>query len=236
MEEQPAEKHPHIRGRQIIDGVVLGGSDGVIESIAATSALNGAGVEFSTLLLAGFSFAVAGAVSMFFSNYLSRRSQQQSLKIDADRERMEIETEPEEERHELEALLRKEGYADAEVGVIMSRLMKDKEMWLRAQLRHELHLHLDERSAGPVRTSVPAGVAFFLAALVALLPYVFDLTRLTALGWSVGLSLAALFGLGSLKFGALRHFSLRDGLESAGIGALASGLLYLVGRLISSAA
>jgi vacuolar iron transporter family protein len=235
VREQQAEKHPHIRGRQIIDRVVLGGSDGVIESIAATSALNGAGVSFTTVLVAGFSFAVAGAASMFFSNYLARRSEQESLRIDMERERMEIETEPDEERRELEALLRKEGYAEAEVQVIMGRLAKDKEMWLRAQLMHELHLHVDGLAADPVKTSAPAGLAFFLAAMVALVPYLFAVPRLAALGWSVGLSLSALFGLGSMKFGSLSHFSLRDGLESAGIGALASAILYAVGRLISSA-
>lgn len=73
-----------------------------------TAALNGAGVAFRTILIAGFAFALAGGISMFFSSYLSSRSEMDLLRIDVRRERMEIETEPEEEKAELEELLKKE--------------------------------------------------------------------------------------------------------------------------------
>lgn len=76
--------------------------------MAMTAALNGAGVAFRTILIAGFAFALAGGISMFFSSYLSSRSEMDLLRIDVRRERMEIETEPEEEKAELEELLKKE--------------------------------------------------------------------------------------------------------------------------------
>jgi VIT1/CCC1 family predicted Fe2+/Mn2+ transporter len=231
--EEQQEKHPHLPGRHIIDRVVLGGSDGMIEGIAATAALNGAGVDFRTILIAGFAFAVAGALSMFFSNYLSGKSMLDSLRIDIERERMEIETEPEEERKELEGLLRKEGYGQKEVDVIMAKLTKDKDMWLRAQLRHELHLHVDELQADPLTRSAPAGGAYFLAAIVPLVPYFFQMPHFSALLSSVALVLAALFLLGSMKFLTLAHFSMKKGAESALVGALAAVLLYAVGKLVS---
>jgi len=233
VESTQVEKHPHLPGRHIIDRVVLGGSDGVIEGVATTSALNGAGVDFRTILIAGFAFAVAGALSMFFSSYLSRRSELGALRIDIERERMEIETEPEEERKELEDLLKKEGCQQKERDVIMSRLVKDKEMWLRAQLRHELHLHLDELNSDPLRRSAPAGVAFLLLALLALVPYLFNPSRREALIVSASLSLAALFALSSRAY-TPRHFSLRAGLESAATGGLAAILLYAAGVFVSA--
>ena len=113
------EKHPHIPGRNLLDRIILGGSDGAIEGLATTSALNGAGVGYSTLVLAGVAFAIAGALSMFFSSYLSRRSELKSLRIDMAREKMEIETEPEEEKSEMRELLKKDGYSDGEVEVII---------------------------------------------------------------------------------------------------------------------
>jgi VIT1/CCC1 family predicted Fe2+/Mn2+ transporter len=231
--EIQTEKHPHILGRNIIDRVVLGGSDGVIEVVATTAALNGAGVDFRTILIAGFAFALAGGLSMFFSSYLSRRAELESLRIDIERERMEIETEPEEERRELESLLMKEGYKEEEVSVIMNRLTKNKEMWLRAQLQHELHLHADELSSNPVRRAAPAGSAFFVLGLLSLLPYPLNLARFTALVASGALSLGVLFALGS-KFYTLRHFSASEGLRSAAIGAAALSLLYVVGLLVGS--
>ncbi len=233
MAESRAEKHPHIPIRHVMDRIVLGGSDGVIEMIAMTAALNGAGVGVRTILLAGFAFAVAGALSMFFSTYLSRRSELDALRIDVARERMEIETEPEEERAELEELLKKEGYAQREIDVIMSRLVKDKKMWLREQLSHELGVRMEDLQSDPLTRPTSAGLSFLALSLLVLSPYALGLGLGVALVLSVGLSLAALFALGSRAL-VPRHFSLAGGLESAGIGALAAGLLYGVGLLVSA--
>ena len=227
------EKHPHIPARKVLDRIVLGGSDGAIETLAMTAALNGAGLNFQTILLAGLAFSVAGALSLFFSNYLSAKAEIDSLRIDMERERMEIETEPEEEKGEMEQLLQREGYGKKEIDVIMARLVKDKEMWLREQLRHELHLHIEDLETDPVSKSASAGLAFFLLALVALSPYALRMPHLPALATSATLSLAALFILGSKLF-TLRNFTPKAGLESAAIGALAGGLLYGVGLLFSA--
>lgn len=227
------EKHPHIPARNIIDWVVLGGSDGAIEGVATTAALNGAGVDFHTILLAGFAFAVAGGLSMFFSSYLSRRAELESLRTDVERERMEIETEPDEEKRELEELLAKEGYEPGEVEVIMNRLTKNKEMWLRAQLTHELHMHTEELSSAPVKRAAPAGLSFFVLGLLALLPYATAFARFDALALSAALSLGALFVLGSKPF-ILKHFNLKEGIRSAAVGAVALCILYAVGLLAGS--
>jgi vacuolar iron transporter family protein len=232
-ESQP-ERHPHIPARRIIDRIVLGGSDGAIESVAILSALDGAKVAFSTILLAGFAFAAAGSISMFFSSYLAVRSEQDSLRIDAERERMEIETEPEEEKSELRALLNKEGYSEREVDVIMGRLTKNKELWLKEQLSHELRVHLEDLTASPFGRPASAGVAFFAMALLTLFPYAGlvgqDYTY--AFFLSVVFSIVALFVLGSKVF-TFRHVSVKAGMESAAIGGVAAVLLYIVGSLAS---
>ncbi len=225
------ERHPHIPARALLDRVVLGGSDGVIECMAMTAALNGASIAPATILLAGLGLAVAGGVSMLFSSYLSRRSELDSLRMDAERERMEIETEPEEEKAELEGLLRGEGYEQKEVDVIMARVTKDKEMWLRAQLDHELHLHIEDLEAGQAGRSASAGAAFTLSALVALVPYALGWAHAPALALSVALSAAALFVLGSKAF-AYRAFHPRPGLESAAVGVFAALLLFVAGLLL----
>jgi VIT1/CCC1 family predicted Fe2+/Mn2+ transporter len=233
LEEQRAERHPHIPARRFIDSVVLGGSDGTIESLAMTAALNGAGVGFSTIAVAGLAFAIAGAISMFFSNYLLRRSESESVRIDMAREKMEIETEPEEEKREMAELLRRDGYADEEVRVIMGRLAKDKGLWLREMLRRELNINSDDAHEPAYGGAVAAGVSFLLLALLALSPYVLRITRVDALAWSVALSLAALFALGSRAF-IPHNFRPKAGAESAAVGAVASAVLYVVGVIISS--
>ncbi|HEV2226903.1 MAG TPA: VIT1/CCC1 transporter family protein [Nitrososphaerales archaeon] len=232
--ESPAqqEKHPHIPARRILDRIVLGGSDGAIEGLAMTAALNGAGLSFGTILLAGFAFAVAGSVSMFFSSYLSNKSELDLLRTDVNREKMEIETEPEEERAEMEQLLMKDGYDPKEVKTIMARLLKDKELWLKEQLRRELRINIEDLEADPFVRPASAGLAFLLLALMTLAPYAFSAERIVALALSVVLSLAALFALSSRIF-IPAHFKPLAGFESAFIGGAAGGLLYIVGILIS---
>jgi vacuolar iron transporter family protein len=230
---ETGEKHPHIPARNILDRVVLGGSDGAIEGLAMTSALNGAGVAFRTIAVAGLAFAVAGALSMFFSSYLSRRSELTSLKTDMTRERMEIETEPEEETREMEALLRQDGYADGEVEVIMKRLRANKELWLKEMLRRELKVNEEDIRADPYTRPAAAGGAFLILALLSLSPYVLNISRIDALFASVTLSLLALFTLGSRAF-IPKNFRPSEGLESALVGAVAGALLYFIGLLISS--
>lgn len=235
LPEKPPEKHPHIPARRILDRIVLGGSDGTIESAALLSALNGARIPFHTILLAGFAFAAAGSVSMFFSSYLATRSELDALRIDVERERMEIETEPEEERTELEGLLKKDGYSEGEVAVIMGRLVRDKELWLREQLRHELRLHMDDLTANNLGRPVSAGASFFMLALLTLVPYTGWLGNAYAEAFAatVAISIMVLFVLGSKLF-TLRHFNVKSGLESAAIGGLAAGLLYFVGTLTTT--
>ena len=227
------EKHPHIPARNILDRIVLGGSDGAIEGLALTAALNGAGLGYGTIALAGVAFALSGALSMFFSSFLSRRSELKSLKIDMAREKMEIETEPEEEKSEMRELLKKDGYADREVDVIMQRLVRDKDLWLREMLRRELQLNVEDASADRLLKPLSAGVAFLLLGLLAVSPYAFAIPRFDALVASVSFSLAALFSLGSRVF-VPRSFDPASGLESALVGALAGILLYLVGVFVSA--
>jgi VIT1/CCC1 family predicted Fe2+/Mn2+ transporter len=228
------EKHPHIPARRLLDRIVLGGSDGAIEGLAMTAALNGAGLGYGTILVAGFAFAVAGSISMFFSSYLSNKSELDSLKTDVQREKMEIETEPEEEKAEMEQLLMKDGYDRQEVKTIMERLLKDKELWLKEMLRRELRINIEDLESDPFIRPVSAGFAFFLLALLALAPYALSVERIMALGTSVALCLAVLFSLSSRIF-IPGHFKPVAGLESALIGGVAGGLLYLVGILISRA-
>jgi VIT1/CCC1 family predicted Fe2+/Mn2+ transporter len=204
-----------------------------MESMAMTAALNGAGLAFGTILIAGLAFAVAGAVSMFFSTYLSSRSELEALRTDVQREMMEIETEPEEERAELEDLLRKEGYGQKEIDVIMAKLVKNKELWLREQLTRELRVHVEDLKSGPLGRPSAAGLSFLILALLAVAPYGILSGHVLALAVSVGLSLLALFCLGSRIF--LRgHFKPLAGLESAVVGVVAAALLYGLGLLIST--
>jgi len=196
--------------------------------------LNGAGIALGTIAVAGFAFALAGAIAMFFSSYLSRRSELRSLRIDLDREKMEIQTEPDEEQGEMRDLLKKDGYADAEVDVIMRRLVKNQDLFLKEMLRRELKVNMEDVGANPFRWPFFAGMAFLIVALLTVSPYALGVPRSDALVASLAFSLASLFALGSRAF-VPGNFNLKAGAESAAVGAVAGVLLYLVGLAVSVA-
>ena len=96
-----------------------------------------------------------------------------------------------------------------------------------------MHLHTEDLNSFTLSRPASAGIAFFLLALVAMIPYLLNVGRVAAQAASVGVSLVALFALGSKLF-TLKHVSLKGGVESAGIGALAAAVLYAAGLLIST--
>jgi VIT1/CCC1 family predicted Fe2+/Mn2+ transporter len=118
------------------------------------------------------------------------------------------------------------------VGIIIGRLEKDKDLWLKEMIRRELRVNPEDVEGSTFSRPASAGLAFFLLALLAVAPYAFFLSRESALLSSVTLSIVALFALGSRAF-IPRNFKPVAGLESALVGGFAGGLLYFVGVLIS---
>jgi len=222
------EKHPHIEGRAFAGWALLGAADGLIEAMAATLALNMAGVEYRAIIIAGLALAIGGALSLFQSSYLSARLELDLMRLDVQRERMEIDTEPEEERRELEELLREEGYSPKEVDVIVKRVTSDRELWLRTQLLHELHLHMDELRRSPLREGALAGASFFIASALLVTPYALAAPRRQALLGTALAPLLALFIMGATGLLSRHAYSFRRGILTALTGGIVAGVVFLL--------
>lgn len=227
------ERHPHIGGRGPATRALLGATDGLIEALAASVALNLAGVEYRAILIAGLALALGGALSLFQGSYVSSRLELDLLREDVQREAMEIETEPEEERRELEELLSKEGYSQKEIGVMMKRITSDRELWLRTQLLHELHLHIDELRRSPGKEGAIAGASFFASAALLLLPYLLLAPRAVALIATTVGAILALFVMGATGLVSTKIYSLKRGLQIALTGAAVAGIVFLLGSLLA---
>ena len=107
----------------------------------------------------------------------------------------------------------------------MGRVTADKELWLRVQLRLELHKNAGDVNVNPLRGAGPAGLLFFLGAALPLLPYLLRWEAMHALLASVTLALTTLFLLGGTKFTTVKEIDVRAGLEDAAIGGFAAILL-----------
>jgi VIT1/CCC1 family predicted Fe2+/Mn2+ transporter/rubrerythrin len=211
--------------------VVFGAQDGLVSTFAVVAGLAAAGVGALVVLLGGAVSAMAGVLSMSIGTFLSSRAQRQLYERELERERREIRDHAGEEIAELIASLAARGMARSDAAEVARRIGRHPEILLSALSIFELGL-APQRLGAPVRDALVMAVAFGVASIVPLLPFVL-VPELAALGISALLTLVALFGVGVLKARVAGVSALRSGVEVAVLAA-ASGLIsFGLGRLAS---
>ncbi len=222
------ERHPHIAGRGLISASALGLADGLVTNLAFLTGFSGAVSSDSLIRFAGLAAMLAGAVSMFFGGILSARSEHDLFRADSAREAYEMEHEPDEERWELKRIYTEKGLTEQEAEMVVARLMTNKEKFLEDMLTNELHVHRDSLQS-PYKLGAVIGLSFLIGAFVPLSPYLAFSAKSSAVDVSVALSLIFLFAAGEWKGRIVKRKPLRSGLETLLIGAVAAGVLFVIG-------
>jgi VIT1/CCC1 family predicted Fe2+/Mn2+ transporter/rubrerythrin len=213
--------------------VVFGAQDGLVSTFAVVAGLAAAGVGPLVVLLGGAVSAMAGVLSMSIGTFLSSRAQRQLYERELERERREIREHQGEEIAELIAALAARGMSRTDAAEVARRIARHPDILLSALSIFELGL-APQRLGAPVRDALVMAVAFGLASVVPLLPFIV-MQGLAALGVSALLTLVALFCVGVLKARVAGVSALRSGFEVAALAA-ASGLIsFGLGRLASLA-
>lgn len=223
------EKHKHIRGRGLIASSALGLSDGLITNLAFLTGFAGGISDVGLIRFAGLAAMLAGAVSMLFGGILGARSEEDLYNADSKREAYEIEHEPNEEFLELKNIYKGKGLSEAEANAVVEKISRDKQKFLEDMLVNELHIHRSSLE-NPLRIGIVTGLSFLVGAGVPLAPYFATLDRTTAVEASILLSSIFLFAVGAWKGRVAGTRAWRTGLEMLGLGILAAGILYLIGR------
>jgi|SRR5271155_2940885 len=222
------ERHPHITGRGLISASALGLADGLVTNLAFLTGFGGAVSSDSLIRFAGLAAMLAGSVSMFFGGILSARSEHDLFKADSTREAYEMEHETDEEKSELKWIYMDKGLTEEEADMVVARLLTNKEKFLEDMLTNELHVH-EHNLQNPYRLGAVIGLSFLLGSFVPLAPYYAVSAKSSALVVSVAVSLIFLFVAGEWKGRIVKRKPLRSGLETLAIGAIAAGILFLIG-------
>lgn len=235
--QRPVEKlfreRQRIANLSQIREVVFGMQDGLLTTLGVVTSVVGATSSNSTVLVAGFAEAVAGALAMAAGEYQASKAQQELHASEIAKERRELVENPREEHHEMRAIFQREGLSRASAETITELLAEHPELLFRTHVEKELGLRVEEFQS-PTRNAVVMGVSFVLSALVPILPYLF-LAALPALALSVGLTILALFGIGVGKAKVSQRNPWRSGLEVVAIGLAAAILTYALGSLVPRA-
>ena len=210
--------------------VVFGAQDGLLSTVALVTSLAVAFESQTTVVVAGLAGALPGMISMATGALLGSRAERDVQRAEIEREAREIDANPAEELAELVVLFQREGMTYYEARQLADEISQDRDLWLKTLVEKELGISTEETTS-PAKDALVMGLAFITGAAVPLVPHFF-LTGSTAIGVSVGATLAGLFSLGLLKGRLVERSPLLQGLEILGIGTLSAGVGYALGAFI----
>ena len=210
--------------------VVFGAQDGLLSTVALVTSVAVAFESQTAVLVAGLAAALPGMISMATGALLGSRAERDVQRAEIEREARELDTNPAEELAELVVLFQREGMTFQEARQVADEISQDRDLWLKTLVEKELGISTEE-TTNPVKDALVMGAAFIAGAAIPLVPHFF-LTGGTAIGVSVGATLAGLFTLGLVKGRMVERSPLLQGLEILGIGTVSAGVGYALGELI----
>jgi VIT1/CCC1 family predicted Fe2+/Mn2+ transporter len=231
--EEVGLRHRGVVGGDTLRPAVFGVSDGLVSNVCLILGVAGASQNHHAPLVAGAAGLLAGAFSMAAGEYVSVRSQREMFEHQIGAERAELRQYPAAEAAELSLIYQARGVAKDDADRISIGLVADPERALETLAREELGL--DPSALGsPVAAAWSSFASFALGAAVPLVPFAVGPARL-ALGLSVALTAAALFGVGCAISLFTGRGAARAGARTLLIGAAAGAVTYAVGRLVGMA-
>jgi len=222
----------HSVGGRSLRNIIFGVNDGLITAFGFVSGVSGAHIAFIIVFLTGIAQALAGAVSMCFGAYLSNKAEQEFFRGEISRERNEIDSDPKKETDEIREIYESRGFTPEEIEILVKRITSDKRRWLSFMMTEELGI-VAENFDSPWKGAFAIGVSFFVGAIVPVFPYLFASLGVKAMYLSAALTFISLFLVGVGKTRFTKTSWLSGGFEMLIIGAVAGGLGYGVGRLMS---
>ena len=212
---------------------VFGANDGLISNFSLMMGVTGANVEPRLVLLTGIAGLLAGAFSMSAGEYVSVRSQRELYEEQIALEQQELEMSPTEEKEELSLIYQAKGIPSQQAEELADRILSNPETAIDTLAREELGL--DPSALGsPWAAATSSFLAFAIGAALPVIPYMV-LSGPAALAVSALVCGTALFVVGAAISVFTGRTLLVSGLRMLGIGALAAGITYGIGRLLGVA-
>ncbi len=182
MARRHRERH-NIGNTGWLRAAVLGANDGVLSTASLILGVATATHSHGSILIAGVSGLVAGALSMAAGEYVSVSSQADVEKADLARERRELATEKDAELKELTGIYIQRGLTpDLAAQVAQQLTAKDA---LAAHARDELGI-TEESTARPLQAALASAASFSVGAAVPILASMIAPPGLGALGARAG--------------------------------------------------
>jgi VIT1/CCC1 family predicted Fe2+/Mn2+ transporter len=223
--------HQRTSGTYVGD-FIFGANDGIVTTFAVVAGSVGANLPASVILILGFANLIADGLSMGLGNYLGKKSEREYHQDQRRKEEWEIDHHPELEAGEVRTALSCYGFRGEDLDRAVQIVTADKKTWVDFMMAEELRIQ--ERPRGtPVRHGMATFVAFAIAGLAPLIPFVAGMSGTTGLAFSAACAGITLFTAGALRAGISLCRWWIAGIEMLGIGAVAALAAYLVGDILA---
>jgi VIT1/CCC1 family predicted Fe2+/Mn2+ transporter len=227
----PASPHES-RATAFLRPAVFGGSDGLVSNLSLVMGVAGASADNQAIVIAGIAGLLAGAFSMAVGEYISVRSQHELFDAQLQLQKRQLREDREGERRILVGIYQDRGFTEPEATSIVDKLFATDQSALDTMMRDEVGLD-PSNIGGPWAAAISSFTAFFVGALIPLLPFLL-LTGTAALVTSVAISLMALFALGVGVSLLTERSWLASGFRQLALGGVAALVTYVVGRAIGA--
>ncbi len=216
------------------DGI-YGAIDGAVTTFAVVSGVAGAGLSPSIVIVLGIANLVGDGFSMAAGNFLGTRAENQVVDRLRSVERKHIDECPDGEREEIRQILVQQGFSGDLLERAVAQLTSNESTWIDTMLQHEYGFSLDRPKAFPA--ALMTIVSFTIIGLIPLLPFIaawLELTSGDPFRVSAALTCVAFFVVGAIKSRFVLQRWWLAGAETLTVGAIAAGLAYACGHLLSS--
>src|SRR5689334_13967213 len=207
----------HFTSSEFVRDVVIGMSDGLTVPFALAAGLSGTTVGTRIVVMAGLAEIAAGSIAMGLGGYLAARSDAEHYASELAREEREVREKPEAEVEEVETVFTAYGLTRAQVAPVIAAFRQQRRAWVDFMMRYELGLERPDPGEA-MRGALTIAGAYIVGGLIPLAPYFVVHHAGAALGWSVTLTLIALFVFGFAKGRFTGAAPLRSALQTTMVG------------------
>jgi VIT1/CCC1 family predicted Fe2+/Mn2+ transporter len=209
---------------------VFGVVDGLVSNFALIAGVAAGSSTAKPVVLAGVAGLIGGAFSMGTGEYISVRSQNESMQAEVEVERRELEHNVDAEIAELAQSYVNRGVDPELAQLVAEQLSVDPEQALEIHAQEELGVDIHDLP-NPRIAMISSFVSFSLGALVPLLPFLF---AAKVLPLAAVLALVALFSTGALT----ARFTTRPWWYAGGrqmlLGLISAAVTFGVGHLFGA--
>ena len=220
-------REPHTRSN--LRDVIYGAIDGAVTTFAIVAGVVGAELSTRVIIALGIANVLADGFSMAAGNYSGTKAELDDAKRLREIEAKHIRLEPSGERAELREILAMKGLEVSVLDSAVEAIAQDKKRWIDMMLVEEYGV--SPTDPHPLRAATATFLAFLLAGMVPLLPYLLQIAD--PFRWAIIMTGLTFFAVGTLKSVWSLAAWWRSGLETLLIGGAAAAIAFFVGTLFA---